>query len=406
MYCRQWSRSAGLCSGPVLLMIRRAGSWVVRVISRTSSSRFPHQRMQLKGRFHGGLGMELGRKGNLEKDVLHHVGAVGALEAEFPAAEKNVVEAPGSGGQRPGIAHLPLHREQGEMDPPGGRIPRRPGLARSGVGRVPVDPQALAIDPGLGEGVDDFSPPPAEQVRGHRGRGHLYQHHMVQPHTVEGILQSQPPLDFVGLDHGLQDLPHHRRPLPLARPFPRDMVGHGQDGPEVVRGVPPFGGQPGIVKIEPADHGPDVEGPLHRIEDELGPRNPHPVRHHRPRDHRPEELAALGMPQSQHSATQGVHQSVLGGLQGFFARDLVAGDVIGDICELPVGLGADVFLGCRFGHGLLPVKCLALFTPHRDETDPTTALANGAVFRECLRAFPPHPLFHTHTSHPRSSIGT
>ena len=29
MYCKQWSRSAGLCSGPVLLMMRIADSWVV-----------------------------------------------------------------------------------------------------------------------------------------------------------------------------------------------------------------------------------------------------------------------------------------------------------------------------------------------------------------------------------------
>jgi hypothetical protein len=46
----------------------------------------------------------------------------------------------------------------------------------------------------------------------------------------------------------------------------REPVGGGEDAAQVVRRVAPFGGQPGVVEVEPADHGADVEGRLHRIE--------------------------------------------------------------------------------------------------------------------------------------------
>ena len=39
MYCRQWSRSAGLFRAPVLLMMRMADSWVVRTMRSMASSR-------------------------------------------------------------------------------------------------------------------------------------------------------------------------------------------------------------------------------------------------------------------------------------------------------------------------------------------------------------------------------
>ena len=51
------------------------------------------------GDFDGRLGVELGREGNLEENVLHDVGSVGTLELERFALEEDVVEAPSLGRQ-------------------------------------------------------------------------------------------------------------------------------------------------------------------------------------------------------------------------------------------------------------------------------------------------------------------
>ena len=51
------------------------------------------------GNLDGRLGVELGGEGDLEENVLHNVGSVGALELERLALEEDVVEAPGLGGQ-------------------------------------------------------------------------------------------------------------------------------------------------------------------------------------------------------------------------------------------------------------------------------------------------------------------
>ena len=46
----------------------------------------------------------------------------------------------------------------------------------------------------------------------------------------------------------------------------------------------PFGGEPGVVEIEPADHRADVERRLHRVELELRARHLGAVRRHGLRD--------------------------------------------------------------------------------------------------------------------------
>lgn len=51
------------------------------------------------GDLDGGLGVEFGREGDLEENVLHNVRSIRALELEWLALEKDIVEAPGLGGQ-------------------------------------------------------------------------------------------------------------------------------------------------------------------------------------------------------------------------------------------------------------------------------------------------------------------
>jgi hypothetical protein len=62
MYCRQWSRSAGLCSGPCLSMMRSADSCVRIRPGRSSVEPSGDLRMQLDRTLDRRLGMELGGK--------------------------------------------------------------------------------------------------------------------------------------------------------------------------------------------------------------------------------------------------------------------------------------------------------------------------------------------------------
>ena len=89
MYWMQWSRSAGLLSGPCLSMMRMQASWV-RMVTRCDVggglAAGGELRVERHGGFDGGLRVELGGEGDFEEDVFHDVGAVGALEFEGLAA--------------------------------------------------------------------------------------------------------------------------------------------------------------------------------------------------------------------------------------------------------------------------------------------------------------------------------
>ena len=54
--------------------------------------------------------------------------------------------------------------------------------------------------------------------------------------------------------------------LPVGDGAAGEPVGDGEDAAEIVGGVAPLGGEPGVVEVEPADHGADVERGLHGIE--------------------------------------------------------------------------------------------------------------------------------------------
>ena len=104
----------------------------------------------------------------------------------------------------------------------------------------------------------------------------------------------------------------------------------------------PFGGEPGVVEIEPADHATDIERCRHRVE--LKGRAGHfgAVRHHRSRNNRPHELGACGVRQRLEAATERVHQAQPRGVVRFGALDFILERVVGDIDQDLVGFGADV----------------------------------------------------------------
>ncbi len=300
-----------------------------------------HLGMQLHGCLHRRLGMELGREGDLEQHVFHHIAAKGLAVAQRIALEQHILEAPGLGGERGGIAHLAGGSHEGQPHAAGGGIAGRPALARTGVGRVAIGAQGRAVDPGVGDGVDDLLALQPQHLCGHGGGGDAHQHDVIQAHAVEAVVDGGDALDLVRLDHGDEHIAHQQRRLALGHVAPAQVIGKRQDAAQVIRRMAPFGGQPGVVVVQPANHAADVEGRLHRIEFIGRPRHPRPTRHDRARHQWSHQLGAGGEGQRQQAAAQGVHQAVASRLHGFLAfLDLGVENVVGHVDQDRVRLGA------------------------------------------------------------------
>jgi hypothetical protein len=66
----------------------------------------------------------------------------------------------------------------------------------------------------------------------------------------------------MSFDHRLQHIAAGKSFLLRAR----QIIGEGQDTAEIVRRMAPFGGEPGIIEIQLADHRADIESSVHRVE--------------------------------------------------------------------------------------------------------------------------------------------
>src|SRR5690606_3746480 len=132
-----------------------------------------------------------------------------------------------------------------------------------------VGAQAGAVQPSLGEGVDDLLLAAAEHVGDYRGRRDPYQQYMAQADAVEAVFQRDDALNLVCLDHRREHITHDKWRLAGRDIALGDVVGHGQNAAEVVGRVTPLGGEPGVIVIEPADDAADVPRGLHRVEPEL-----------------------------------------------------------------------------------------------------------------------------------------
>ncbi len=267
--------------------------------------------MQLHRRFDGGLRVELGGVADLEEHVLHDVGAVGALELELLAAEGDIVEAPGFRGERGGVAHFAGARHQRQAHGAAGGVARRPAFARAGVGRVPIRAQALAVDPGERERVDGLVAREAEQLADDGGGRDLDENNVIEADLVEGVLERDAALNLVGLDHGGEYIAHGERRAAFGDRRAREPVGCGEDAAEIVGGMAPLGGEPGVVEVEPADHGADVEGGLHGIELKAGAGNARAVGNDRAGHDGAEQLGAGGVFERFKAAAERVDEAVL-----------------------------------------------------------------------------------------------
>ena len=152
--------------------------------------------------------MKLGWKRNLEENVLHDIRAQGATEREWFAARENIVKSPVLCRQCRRIAHLALHGHERETNPSTRGVASRPRLARTGVRRVPVHPKTAAIGPGIRNSAYNLILGPAEHCSGDSGRGNPNQQHVIEANAVKAILESEDPLNFVGPDHSVQNIPH------------------------------------------------------------------------------------------------------------------------------------------------------------------------------------------------------
>ena len=293
-------------------------------------------------RFDRSLRMEFGREGNLEQHVFHHIAAVRTLELERLALEQHVIEAPGLGGQHRWVAHLAGLGHQGQTHRARGGIAGGPGFARAGIGRMAVGAQRLAIDPGQRYRIQDFVAGQAEHLGDHRSRRDLNQHHVIQADLVERVFQCDTALDFVRLDHAGQHVLHRQRLLAGRDCIAGQPVGRCQNTAEVIRRMTPFRCQPGVVEVEPADHGADVEGGLHRVELKLGARHLGAIRHQGAGHDRAHQLFASRVFERFQTATKGVDQAVARGGVGDAGFDFEFAHVVDDVDDFLIKFGAAI----------------------------------------------------------------
>lgn len=254
----------------------------------------------------------LTRVGNLEEDVLHDVAAIGTLELELLALEEHIVEAPDGSGEDGVETTLTLLHLEDEVDGALAGVTGGPRLAGHGVGGVTVGAQALAVHPGLGDGIGGLLLGEAEHLGDDGGGGDLDQDDVVETDLVEGVLERENTLNLMGLDHGLEDVLDGEDlaagDVSSGAVGAGDPVGHGEDTTQVVGGMTPFGGQPAVIVVEPADHGTNVEGAIDGVELVRGTRHAGSVGHDGALHHGTEELGALLELEGLQTAAQGIEE--------------------------------------------------------------------------------------------------
>ncbi len=167
---------------------------------------------------------------------------------------------------------------------------------------------------------------------------------MIESDAIEGVVQRQDALDFMGLDHGRQQIVNGERGHRLAAPG--QIIGNGQNPAQVIAGMPPLRGKPGVIEIKPAYQASNVECRLHGIEFKMGSRHPRPTGQDCPRHDRSQPLNARGEFQRQQHAPQAVHQTQLRGVIRLAAVDCRVGNIVRDQRQDFIGggpLGASLF---------------------------------------------------------------
>ncbi len=137
--------------------------------------------------------------------------------------------------------------------------------------------------------------------------------------------------------------------LPAATALRDSQSATARMPPRLSLGWPHSAASPGIVEVQPANHGADVEGGLDGIELELGAGDPGAVGHDGAGHDGAEQLGAGGVIKRLQAAAERIDQAVARRLVGEVGLDVVAKDIIDDVGKDGIGFGADV--GDVGGHG-------------------------------------------------------
>lgn len=256
------------------------------------------------GSLNGGLGMELSREGDLEEDVFHDIRAVGDLEFEWFALEKNIIEAPSFGSENRRKALFALLDHQGKVNGARASITRSPGLSWTCVRGMTVGAQRLTINPSLGYSINSLVAVQAEKFGYYGSRSNLDKNDMVKADSVERVEEGKAALDFMGLDHCLKDVTDRQR-LPL----PCQMIGNSQNGTKVIRWMTPFSGQETIIEVKPSNSSSDVESSSDGIKLKVGPRHASSIWYDGSFNNGTKKVGALGEPQGFKSTANGVNEA-------------------------------------------------------------------------------------------------
>ena len=163
---------------------------------------------------------------------------------------------------------------------------------------------------------------------------------MIQADTVKTVFQGEDTLDLMGLDHAVEDVCDGQRVFPRGAILQAEIVGDGKNAAEIIGRMSPFGGQPGVVEVQPAHQRADIECRLHRVQPVVGAGHPRPVRHFGSGHHRPQHLCAGGKFERHHSAGQGIQQAVKCSTARLLACGLAAQYIIGNILQQHIGRGS------------------------------------------------------------------
>ncbi len=147
---------------------------------------------------------------------------------------------------------------------------------------------------------------------------------MVEANTVETVFERQHALDLVCLDHPAEHVANDGWLPALHDRLARQIVGDRENAAQIVGRMAPLRGEPRIVEVEPADHRPDVESGLHRVQFERCARHTRATRHYRARHDRSQQPGACRVLERLKAACQRVHQAKAGSVMSLGAADRVA----------------------------------------------------------------------------------
>src|SRR5262249_24968659 len=152
-------------------------------------------------------------------------------------------------------------------------------------------------------------------------------------------------LNFVSLNGGSKHVTHDQGSPTIPHGGPRLVVGYRENRAEIVRGVSPFGSQPGVVVIEPTYHAADVKGGFDGIKLEWSPRHARPKWYDSPWHEGAKMSAASWILQSQKGAAGAIQKTIPCGVERFVTPSTGIQDVIGDGDEVRLRVRTDIAFG-------------------------------------------------------------